>query len=394
VKCRRALLVAAFAVASPVCAWQRFVAFGDPTRLVVPSATFDVFGRLVVVAGPGGLVDNDTIQAVAFAPDGTQRWRSDVAPIPNVFWPAAAASLPDGDVVLAGNASLCECSPREYRFTIARVDGNTGELVWRRTADGAVGGIAVTRTGDVIVSAGGAVFELGGEDGTTHWSTASADGDGSVAVDLHGDVIVFTYAALTKRSGTDGGTLWSIPVARPVHAPLHLLRNGDVLTVERTDMDVRVVRRRGADGGARWHVVIPNGDVGIAVAAGRRRRLVVATPLRRAGEAEPTGVAVLRLDPRSGATIWRSEVPDADTRGTSPAVAVDRHGDGVVYADAARAITRLAGRDGLVRDAIPAYPMVHAVLAVARDGRVALAGQGRGSRVPDDLAVQVEPPSR
>jgi hypothetical protein len=150
-----------------------------------------------------------------------------------------------GEVVIAGTVEIgwsCDpyqlpCGPSSIEMVVAKLNGATGAVAWRKQIAGAVAGyarataVAVDAAGDVIV--GGslpdpsgeydlAVVKLGGDSGSEAWrySLDGWSGTGGtvnqLAVDPSGDVVAVGqegyWPAVVKLSGDSGAERWSTNV--------------------------------------------------------------------------------------------------------------------------------------------------------------------------------------
>lgn len=117
----------------------------------------------------------------------------------------AAAYLPGGDLVLAGNSILSLGS------LLSRVTPG-GAIVWTRLTVGGTAAIATTADGSIFgLVRPSALYKLSA-DGAPLWRIDLAIGD-PVAIAAHGDdVIVLGSAGVAARAASDGAMRWSAPL--------------------------------------------------------------------------------------------------------------------------------------------------------------------------------------
>src|SRR5262245_51026337 len=234
-----------------------------------------------------------TLVVAAPALTQAQLWRTIVGPESGIA--RVVTHLAGGDAVVAGKTAFGV-------GTVVRLSSSTGTEVWRRelngtftSGDDALGAVATNAAGTDVYVGGRlrnsttswdfTVARLSGTDGSVVWQReidgAATDPDDlirydeatSIAVDAAGDVIaggnmfdtgIYTAFTIFKLSGADGSTVW------------------------KTQLDPSVL------GGVREIVLDTNGDV---IAAGGTNGGGVT-------------LVLAKLDGATGAELWRYELPD------------------------------------------------------------------------------------
>ena len=322
---------------------------------------------------------------------GSEMWyeveSSDVSPSPALL-PRALTTDARGDVVIAGLASKRD-SPQD--FGVAKFDGATGTLLWRRAIEGEAQlgdealAVAIDASGDVV--AGGyvtdeprgatafAVVKLRGTDGTVVWKktvvatmapTARAR---AVAVAPSGDVIAMGWTANASSTMTvmrlareNGVEMWRRDIVGMVYASdtgraMVLDEAGDVVVAgsglnpqpsptNPMGFDYLVTKLAGSTGAEVWRAAVtgsaPNsGDEPNAVAVSVRGDVFVAGPTTNLG-AERVQFTVVKLDGATGGELWRRlAIAASSGQGFATAIAVDREGGAAVAGQTTNAGTAI-----------------------------------------------------
>lgn len=359
---RLVLLIALVLVPRLAGAWQVHVGTGygqDFASAVALDAK-----RNVIAAGAtlyGG--DTGSATVVKLSRNGRLLWKTLVAGDGSMSVSVAIDAA--GDVVIGGLEGGFDESYRGH-FTITKLDGATGAVVWRhaeplshdgvvrldaagdvvfsifwdlvvdvrytcaklRGSDGAeqwrvpdCGMIrAGNAAGDVVVTSYGSTRKLLGATGATAWDQTTLDVSPRFgALDGAGNVLLANATTLLELDGTTGALLWQIvdPTLDGRIAGISSLAvdpAGDVVLGGMTAFqfdpyvgnDALLVKRSGADGSEQWRETFTNGVVGIelvrAVAVDRRGNVTAA--IRLVTENLGDICLVARLAGASGKTRW------------------------------------------------------------------------------------------
>jgi hypothetical protein len=300
---------------------------------------------------------------IAFViPSGAFAWTSIQS---NTHGSALAVALfANGDAVTT--QSIYGPSPEPSDLAIVRLDGVTGNVVWRYEQDlpgsDDASQVAVDGAGDVITAnvRKATLMKLRGTDGALLWQTTVPGSINAFAVDARGDV--FTGGALytgprynetfSKVSGSDGSLVWSVLGPASSVKALAVDAQGDLFTASLDSRGLNgatssVLRRiSGAGAFQIWEAPIPGADTineapvtaqldgsghFVAVLSGvvRNESPKFAAP-RDTDLSWWAGVAV---DADSGKLLWRTEIHDANgTDGSGLfATAMAIAPDGTVY---------------------------------------------------------------
>ncbi len=313
-------------------AWAWAKAFNGPvvyTPSWADAVAVDANGDIVAA---GTLPDQFFVGLHRFAvmklagSDGTVLWRREITGTnerSNLNEATAVVVTPDGDVVAAGYTMF-----EILVFTVVKINGATGELIWRRGIQGSgqnngayAQSVALDANGDVV-AAGNSVIEadsllttvkLAGATGEVIWrrdvtGTASDGYANSVTVDAVGDVIA-------------AGTV-AFCVSTPPCSP------------QETHYYFHVVKMVGATGMLAWRrsimgTRIDGFDEALSVAIGAGGDVIAA------GYTEnPTtrdDITVVRLARESGEPLWRTDINGtANQDDYASSMVVDAQGDAVV----------------------------------------------------------------
>jgi outer membrane protein assembly factor BamB len=206
------------------------------------------------------------------------------------------------------------------------------------------------------------VIKLDGNSGVPHWIRMIDGGDAfGVAVDAAGDVIaagtIGDQLAVVKFRGDDGAPLWTTPILLGAGAAqaLALDDSGDIVVAgflrnAAGASEFAVVKLSGT-GTEQWRYQITNSDFGGAIAVAMDGRGdAVAVGSVAAGNANDS--VVVKLAGATGAQLWRSILNDPESFGFGEGLALDRRGDVVVVGGAQidgvfqSVIVKLAALDG------------------------------------------------
>ncbi len=416
-KYRRTLALASAAVfcSTSAMAWQVNLQGSAIPNGVAVAVAIDAFGNVLA----GGRVINEGMRedftVVKVTGDtGAVVWRREInGDLNDIDKVHAIAVDAAGDVVAAGltRRQLIQGIVPDSDFTIVKFAGASGDTLWRQDINGtddfplaSAEAVVVDLSGDVIaagttwnhhenMSPGSAgvsdftVVKLGGATGDVLWRRdingthrVPADSARAVAVDTAGDVVatgtvrrVGTDSDFTviKFSGVDGTELWQYAasgtrqVAGAGADEARLVRfdaSGDVVaagTIENADTgrDAMIVKLSADTGQELWRRVV-NGianrvdDLSSMALDSRGDALVT---LKLDNSVTGNGFVVMKLAREDGADLWRWEFDGRDfpTADRPFGVAVDSKDDvvavGVVYRSlfvSSFALFKLSGRTG------------------------------------------------
>jgi outer membrane protein assembly factor BamB len=284
------------ACASAVGAWEtRLTGTGNASGDALAVAVLP--GGDVVAAGHVNQADTgDDFTVVRLGGgDGTERWRTIVAS-PSVIYgetdEARAVAVDDnGDVVAAGQTSD---AVQGVRFTVVKLSGTTGAVLWRYDTDGLTGATTVLVDGMGDVYAGGRptfgarVVKLAGDSGVPIWTFQDPLGLGieSAALLPGQDVVVSelfnttgrcceVYRQVIRLDRSTGTPVWTTP-GPPVDLPqyqqdtvasLASTPSGDVFVVALGEpIDDGALRLAGDNGQVLWTRTITGSPDGSFIA--------------------------------------------------------------------------------------------------------------------------------
>lgn len=330
---RRVPLVCASIVmgllAVPASAWQTRVRAVPGSGRAVAIAT-DAAGNAIA----GGFVDGDGsgpdfIVVKLAATNGAEMWRR-VLGGPGGFDLANAVAV-DGaqDVFAAGVTSAAGTDTRNMQFTVVKLAGATGAVLWRQDITAGVGaayGLAVDSVGDAV-----AVGSLFGS-------------------------LLSTAFVVVKLAGTSGTEMW-----RATFVPGGSITAARVITLAPSDDVVAaasgwysgelVVKLAGSTGLERWHADLPAGSRGTSplwIGADARQDVVTAGTQNSSGG--QLGY-VAKLSGQDGSLLWQDEMDQGQPVGV-PGLAIRPSGDVVVEVDEGNprrsSVRELAAADGSV----------------------------------------------
>jgi outer membrane protein assembly factor BamB len=290
---------------------------------------------------------------------------------------AAVAADAVGDVISVG---WLNNSSTNYDFTVIKLDGSVGSVLWRQGIDGAGSSrdgaysVAIDSSGDVI--AGGAlensgtgrdftVIKFNGSTGAELWrqeinGTASGSDEAySVAVDGSGDVIAggsvensgtgedFT---VVKLDGSTGGELWHQDIDGTASheewaARVTVDGLGNVIAVGKlrgsagTKADFAVIKFDGSTGAELWRREIDGAahesDYARSVAVDGSGDVIAGGALAGGRGTGYFNFVVLKFSGATGTELWRQEIngSGSSTWDVAHAVAVDGSGDVIAAGD-------------------------------------------------------------
>lgn len=273
------VLACLLACASNAVAWETRLAgtgngSGEADAVAIASDGDVVAAGYVDQAGTGADFTVVRLGGV----DGTERWRTVLAspfPYGDNDEARAVAIDSDGNVVAVGNTSDVS---QGIRFTVVKLNGATGAVLWRYDTDGGATAVLVDATGDVYAGGratfGSRVVKLGGDSGVPIWTFHDVLGLGieSAAMLPGDDVVVSQLFSSTGRvlgqsrqvirlDHSSGTPVWTMPgpaLSQPPYmqgtrGSLAVAPGGDVFAVALGDPTVGgVLRLAGDSGQVQW----------------------------------------------------------------------------------------------------------------------------------------------
>jgi uncharacterized delta-60 repeat protein len=403
----------------------------------------DATGDVIAVGGQDSLRGrNGRFLVVKLNGDsGTELWRQTITGTLGADSVALSVAVDTQGNVLAAGATTNSGAGSD--FTVIKFDGDSGRELWRQALSGTAAGGAAARAvtvdavGDVfaaglIVNAGSdgdfTVARLNGTTGEVRWLVSLSSSGGisdfanALTLDGAGNVVAAGRIhnigsmgdfAVVKFDGAIGHVLWSQFVngtlddndeafAVAVDGGGNAVAAGVVVNSGTGFGDFAVATFNGSTGDALWRQDI-NGpgtasdDVGIAIAIGTQGHVVAAGNTTNVGTG--ADVTVVTLSRAHGAELWRRDINGTANRDDfASAVAVDEHGNVVVAGRsvetgpaAAFTVVKLRGRDG--RESWRHITSGTGSFAEARAlhldwaGDVVAAGVVRSTSSSDDFAV-------
>jgi outer membrane protein assembly factor BamB len=200
----------------------------------VRALALDHAGNAVVAGFLRDAASRNSFAVVKLAgTDGSEQWRHLIAPHEFSGGDEARAVAVDGsgDVVAGGGVRVFTGNALPEEFTVVKVAGGDGSLVWRHDVDPGVDdsfrALALDASGDVIAAGSlgrqGAVVKLAGADGSERWRELSARNWFAVAVDGGGNAIpagsvsggTAADIVVEKLAGATGVLVWQTTVNGP-----------------------------------------------------------------------------------------------------------------------------------------------------------------------------------
>jgi outer membrane protein assembly factor BamB len=207
-----------------------------------PRGVFGGQARALALDRSGNVIVAGTVFNTEFQPsfavmklsgtDGSEQWRHVITPHEFSGGDEARAVAVDatGDVFAGGGVRLFTGTDLPEEFTVVKLAGGDGSVLWRHHVDPGVDdslrALTLDHNGDVIAAGNlgvaGAVVKLAGPDGTELWRHASTNRSWfAVTADGTGNAVAtgFTQGPLgipvTKLAGNTGEPLWQIVINDP-----------------------------------------------------------------------------------------------------------------------------------------------------------------------------------
>jgi outer membrane protein assembly factor BamB len=367
----------------------------------------DAAGRVFAVGGVETPTGSELTVVALDGSDGAERWRharSATPSLPGYSYGTSVLATPSA--IYAGGYQIPNGSA-----LVVRLDAANGHERWVRSLDGntqaigAVRALALHRTGDVLAAGTGPGAGAGhvfaarvSPDGDVAWRwrrdvpltlpvpsgvpwlSLASGADGTVTLLTSERTAGFDPQASEIRShvthleGDDGTVRWDVPfgedAAQPAQGTALAMVDDDLVAVGAiraadTSLDATVARLRGADGAVDWRATeggpSAGEDEGSGVATDAAGDLFVVGSLQNAYLAGHYNLAVLKLERRTGAEIWRREIDgksqyfqgafdqgfDVAVDSTGNAIAAGSVDNGVYDFDAA--VVKLDGATGAER---------------------------------------------
>jgi uncharacterized delta-60 repeat protein len=402
--------------------WLMPISSGGSFSDVANAVTLDYAGAVIAA----GRLQADVALFKFDAATGALLWRQFVKGTLNDLDEAFAVAVDEGGNPVAAGVTINAGTGRGD-FTAAKLDGASGDELWRQDINGsgtpssdtsiavAIGErghvIAAGSTTNIGTAADFTVARLDRAHGTELWRTdinGPANGDdypSSAAVDEAGDVVVagrsehtgpvtrfFTAFTVVKLAGESGGELWRYAVSSPEGfaeaRAVDLDLAGDVVaagSVRKTGSldDFAVVKLDGKTGSELWQQVIKGSAntfdfalavtvdaAGNVVAAGRTENI----PFSR------RDFTVAKLDGTTGSQLWLKAVRGAGSSFNDQANAVVVDGTGnVVAAGVTENIDPFGDFTVIKFDGVSGEELWHQAL------------RGTGNLLSEAMAVAVDP---